>query len=194
MSHLLYLHGFLSSPSSFKAQQTCDFARRFAPQCQMYIPQLSNFPRHLESQLRSFVEQILSTDDAPLRVIGSSMGGYLATWLTQQYGGSAVLINPAVRPYELLENYLGEHVNPYTQQAFSLTPDDLPILKQFAVDTLVRPENYWVLLQTGDEVLDYRDARQHYHQAKVTVIEGGDHSFIDYSHHLPELFRFLQLI
>lgn len=194
MPSLLYLHGFLSSPLSFKAQQTSEFARRFVPQCQVHIPELSNVPRHLESQLRACAEQMLSKDDAPLRVIGSSMGGYLATWLTQQYGGTAVLINPAVRPYELLENYLGEHVNPYTQQAFSLTQDDLPIIKQFAVTSLVRPENYWVLLQTGDEVLDYRDARKHYQQAKVTVIEGGDHSFIDYSHHLPELFRFLQLM
>lgn len=183
----------MSSPQSFKAQQTWHYVREHFPHCNIYVPELSNHPNELESQLRGYAERILATKNASLNVIGSSMGGYLATWLTQQYGGRAVLINPAVKPYELLADYLGEHSNPYTQKTFTLTTADLPVLQSFAVSPLARPENYWVLLQTGDEVLDYRDAATHYQQARVDVIEGGDHSFIDYANYLPEICRFLQL-
>ena len=119
------------------------------------------------------------------------MGGYLSTYLIEKFGGKAVLVNPAVRPYELLQNYLGEHVNPYTNEGFTIVPSDIEVLKQLDTARLNNPKAYRVMLQTDDETLDYRQAEQKYAHSHLIVEQGGDHSFIDYSRHLPDIAEFL---
>ncbi len=191
MSEVLYLHGFLSSPQSVKAQSTLSWFASHHPDTKMHVPQLSNSPNKVKQQLDDYLQKHPSITRDGLRVIGSSMGGYLASHLVEQYGGRAVLVNPAVRPYELLLGFLGEHTNPYTQEKFSLVNDDMHILKTLDTPTIKCLQNYMVLLQTGDETLDYRQAQQKYQGAQLHIEPGGDHSFVGYEQHLPAIARFL---
>ena len=193
MASILYLHGFLSSPSSLKANQTRAYLLHHYPDTSFICPELANSPAELEAQLQSLLKDHPELLTGGLKVIGSSMGGYLASWLIEQYGGRAVLINPAVTPFELLKDYLGEHENPYTNKRFVLTDADIEHIRGFYQPQLSHPERYKVLLQTGDETLDYRQAVKHYAAADVYIEEGGDHSFVNYEAHLEGIMAFLNL-
>ena len=175
MSHILYLHGFLSSPQSVKAQATLRWFAEHHPQVTLHIPQIPNYPAHVAPMLSDYLAQHPELLQHGLKAIGSSMGGFLSTYLVEQYGGKAVLINPAVKPYELLSDYLGQHVNPYSGDRFVLESDDMARLRQMDVAAPKDVTAYKVLLQTGDETLDYRQAQQKYQGADVTVEQGGDH-------------------
>ena len=191
MQHILYLHGFLSSPSSVKAQATKDYFAAHHPDVQIHIPALSNFPSKLEAQLTALIEQTPALLTNGLRVIGSSMGGYLSTFLIEKYSGKAVLINPAVRPYELLQQFIGPHVNPYSGEKFTIEASDIDVIRALDANTLSEQKAYKVLLQTNDETLDYRLAAAKYALSELVVEEGGDHSFVGYENHLPGIADFL---
>lgn len=191
MSHVLYLHGFLSSPQSVKAQATLRWFAEYYPQITLHIPQIPNYPAQVAPMLKDYLAQHPELLTHGLKAIGSSMGGFLCTYLVEQYGGKAVLINPAVKPYELLADYLGEHVNPYSGDSFVLEPEDMQRLRQMDASTLRNVSAYKVLLQTGDETLDYRQAEQKYQGADITTEQGGDHSFIGFPEHLPAIADFL---
>ncbi|MBU2977559.1 YqiA/YcfP family alpha/beta fold hydrolase [Alteromonas sp. C1M14] len=191
MSHLLYLHGFLSSPKSVKAQQTLQWCKQHLPDVTVHIPQLSNYPSQVGPQLQEYLSAHPALLEGGLKVMGSSMGGYLATWLLSHYPGRGVLINPAVKPFELLLDYIGEHVNPYTKETFTIAASDMEALKALDVAHIHEPERFKVLLQTGDEVLDYRLAEQKYAGSVLTIEQGGDHSFVQYQSHLGNIMDFL---
>ncbi|QJR80377.1 esterase YqiA [Alteromonas pelagimontana] len=194
MSDVLYLHGFLSSPRSIKAEQTKAYIAANCPACTLHIPQLSNYPTKVVDQLLTLIETTPSLTAQGLKVIGSSMGGFLASWLVEKYGGKAVLVNPAVKPYELLIDYLGEHVNPYNGEKFVLLDSDMGLLQSLDSAQLADPTVYRVMLQTGDTTLDYRQAQQKYASSTLLVEEGGDHSFVDYAKHLPDIAAFLGVL
>lgn len=191
MHHLLYLHGFLSSPTSVKAQATKNYFAKHHPEVTLHIPELSNFPSKVEAQLVELIENNPELLEGGLKVIGSSMGGYLSTFLIEKYSGKAVLINPAVRPYELLQQFIGPHVNPYSGEKFSIELTDIDIIKALDTDALNNDKAYKVLLQTNDETLDYRLAAAKYALSDLVIEEGGDHSFIGYENHLPAIAEFL---
>jgi predicted esterase YcpF (UPF0227 family) len=185
---IIYLHGFLSSPQSHKAQQTLAYLQAHYPQLPIEIPQLAHYPRAAVDIIEQVVKRHAGKQ---CHFIGSSLGGFLSTYMLQKYGGRAVIINPAVRPYELLADYLGAHVNPYTNDNFTLETSHLTQLIELDVLPIKQVQNYWVLLQTGDETLDYRQAELTYQGAKMTIEQGGDHSFQNFERFLPEIFRFL---
>lgn len=191
MQHILYLHGFLSSPQSVKAQATKKYFSEHYPHVTVHTPQLSNFPGRVESQLIDIIEKKPEIVEGGLKVIGSSMGGYLSTFLVEKFGGKAVLINPAVKPYELLRGFIGRHVNPYTQETFDIVEDDMRVIQKLEAPLLRTPSAYKVMLQTADETLDYRLAEEKYQGGHLVIEQGGDHSFVDYERHLPDIARFL---
>ena len=191
MTTVVYLHGFLSSPQSEKAQLTKAFFEQYYPDVKLVIPELPNQPQDLRGVLERLITQEKLAIGDGVRVIGSSMGGYLATWLVESCGGKAVCINPAVKPYELLTDYYGDHVNPYTGVAFTLAKGDMGIIATLDTPELRDPSAYKVLLQTGDETLDYKQAKMKYEGGDVTVEVGGNHSFMNYADHLPQIARFL---
>jgi predicted esterase YcpF (UPF0227 family) len=125
------------------------------------------------------------------------MGGFYATVLAERYAVRTVLINPSVLPHLRFRDYIrdagDEMVNPYSGRRFTLGERDIIALAEMVPETLSRLENYWLLVQAGDEVLDYRDAVAYYAGSKQTIEEGGDHQFQGFEHHLPELTNFLQL-
>jgi predicted esterase YcpF (UPF0227 family) len=206
-TNLLYVHGFNSSPLSLKAQLTKEYFAKHHPEVKFHCPQLATSPNKIVQQLNALIDspsetpKITSlehehkqTDNTEQRwlLVGSSLGGYFSTYLAQKYQLRAVLINPAVKPYLLMNDYLGVQSNPYTGQAFSVEASHIGDLKLLEQNELCK-NNYLVMLQTGDEVLNYRQAEKKYQQCRLIVQQGGDHSFIGYQHMLPKLAEFFQL-
>ena len=185
---VIYLHGFLSSPQSKKALQTLEFVRTNYPDLILEIPQLANYPNDAVTIIE---QKVAEHRGKKLRFIGSSLGGFLSTFMVEKHSGKAVLINPAVRPFELLVDFLGEHTNPHTQQLFLLENKHIDELRHLDTPTLKPESDYWVLLQTEDEALDYRQAETKYQDYKLSVEDGGDHSFQNFQRFLPDIFRFL---
>ena len=125
--------------------------------------------------------------------MGSSLGGFWATWLVEHYGCPAILINPAVRPHKRFDELVGQELaNYHTGEKVTLSPQDLKDLSTFHCDALKNTGLYWVLIQKGDETLDYRDAVAYYRGCRQTVESGGDHSFQGFQHWLPEITEFLE--
>ncbi|GGB05548.1 YqiA/YcfP family alpha/beta fold hydrolase [Agarivorans gilvus] len=189
-SVLLYLHGFNSSPNSAKAQAMADYLQAFEPKIQFVCPQLACHPLAAWQQIEKLLQQ---HQQQKLAVVGSSLGGFLATRVAQLTGARAVLVNPAVKPYRLLKDFLGEQVNPYTQQRYFLEEQHIQQLKDLEVTELSCQQQLWVMLQTADEVLDFSLAVAEYKGANFTIEEGGDHSFQGFERHCAAILDFLAL-
>ncbi|WP_413285824.1 esterase YqiA [Vibrio sp. MA40-2] len=196
-SLLLYLHGFNSSPQSLKANQMRAYCAKNRPDIKVLTPQLPCLPEQAEAYLVELVEQ--HKGSYQIGLVGSSLGGYMAIWLNSLYRFPAVLINPAIRPYELLQDYLGEQINPYTNERYVLQQEHVEQLKSLDVQTVHEPSKFWLLQQKGDEVLDYHQAVNKFSEAnvsssaKLTVEEGGNHSFIGFERYPQRIVEFLKL-
>ena len=187
----LYLHGFKSGPSSVKAQQTLQLFAEFDVAQNLHIPQLSPEPARAIDEAQFLYEQLIDEVGVDnCLVIGSSLGGYYASYLVERFGGRAALINPAVRPYELLQDYLGENENLYNGEKFIVTPSYLTELLEIEVVPLTKPKHHLLLVKTHDETLDAMAAVKKY-QASPSIIEyGGNHSYDDYPKRLPSIINF----
>lgn len=186
MKAIVYLHGFLSSPASRKARQLGDQLRAHAPQIHYAVPSLHHHPRRAIEQAAAAASGI---EPADLALVGSSLGGFYATVLAERLGCPALVINPAVHPQRLLRGLLGPQRNPYTGEAFEITHDHVIALEQLDPAHLAQPSRHWLLVETGDEVLDYRDAVAYYAGARQDIIPGGDHTPRSFRAHLPEIVR-----
>ncbi len=202
MEHIIYLHGFLSSPKSAKAQLVKEYVLKNHSNIKLHIPTLPGSPLKAAELVEQLISRIFDcavqngsrNKDTPIntiRLIGSSMGGFLATHFIETHGGKAVLINPAVEPFKLLKNYFGEHINPYTGEVFTIDESNVEQLLDLYKQTHKNDPNYLVYLQKGDETLDYRLAEDKYGSDCCVVEEGGDHSFVGLENHLGNIFRFL---
>lgn len=174
MSSLIYIHGFLSSPLSYKAQQTRQWLAANYPDIHFYCPQLPPYPLETQHILEHLLASLLPE---PVYLMGSSLGGFWATWLAEKYNLRAVLINPAVQPQAFIPAYLEVDLKSYhTDDSYRLQAHHIDEI--VAADVPVtRLANYWLLAQTGDETLDYRQAVQKYAGCKQTIEAGGDHAF-----------------
>lgn len=189
---LLYIHGFNSSPKSLKAQQMLAYCREHRPDIRVEVPQMPCYPAQaaefIDNQVKALVDE-----GYQIGLVGSSLGGYMSTWLNDRYQLPAVLVNPAVTPYDLLVDYLGEQVNPYTHEHYVLASHHMDELRAMDVTTLRNPEQLWLLQQEGDEVLDYRQAVTKYAACKQTVEADGDHSFVQFERFPADIIQFLGL-
>jgi predicted esterase YcpF (UPF0227 family) len=184
---ILYLHGFRSSPGSKKASQirAALGARGLADR---YVcPQLPASPRAAVAQAEALAA---GTDAGALALIGSSLGGYYATWLAERLGCRAALLNPAIAPYDDLRAYLGEQPVYFSDDRIDVKPGYLDELRALDVRRITRPERYFLLAATGDELIDYRSMVAKYAGCRQHVIEGSDHQITDFARYLPEVLAF----
>lgn len=188
---LIYLHGFNSSPQSLKAQQMAQYCADHRSDIKVVMPQLPSYPEEAQVYLEQLILRF--KDEYKIGLVGSSLGGYLCTWLSERFALPAVLINPAVKPYELLVDYLGPQQNPYSGENYVLVPQHMAQLQQLDVATIHAPQRFWVLLQEGDEVLDYRQSMMKYAESKLTVEPNGDHSFVNFERFPASIIQFLEL-
>jgi hypothetical protein len=190
-SLLLYIHGFNSSPLSMKANLMREYCQQHRPDIKVIVPQLPCFPQQAAQMLLDIIKQ--HQDDYKIGLVGSSLGGFMSTWLNRKFGFKAVVVNPAVKPYELLVNYLGEQTNPYTNETYTLETRHIDELKALDVQSIASPNSFWLLQQTEDEVLDYRQAVNKFAHSKQTVEQGGDHSFVGFERYPAKIIEFLEL-
>lgn len=189
----LYLHGFKSSAMSAKAQLTMAFFAQHDLAHNLHIPNLSAAPQQAMDEAMFLYEQLIDeVGQQNVLVIGSSLGGYYASYLVEHYGGKAVVINPSIRPYELLNQYLGENENYHTGERFEVTQDYLTQLTQLDTPQLQYPMQHLLMVQTHDETLDYKEAVQKYLHCPAIIEYGGDHGFQGYEQRLPSIIHFAQ--
>ena len=188
-THLLYLHGFRSSPASTKARMTAAAVIRRFPNVTWLCPALPASPKQA-------MEKVLSaTADWPkatTAVIGSSLGGFYATWLAERWGCKAVLLNPAVRPARDLAAHLGNQTAWHdAHQHFVFEAVYVNELIAQEVARISEPERYFAVIAKGDEVLDWREMMGHYTGAAIKLLSGGDHALSNYDQHLDAVLDFL---
>ena len=183
MTALVYIHGFLSSPESHKALQVKHWLEHERSDIEYHCPALSAYPGRVLEDLEGLVESLLPE---PVYLMGSSMGGFWATWLAEKYNLPAILINPAVKPTELMPKYVGVNLKNYhTDDSYILGNKDIEALAALELAEPKRAENYWLLVQSGDETLDYRQAINYYKACEQLLEEGGDHGFQGFERHIP---------
>jgi hypothetical protein len=189
---LIYLHGFNSSPQSAKAQELMARVAELpaADRPLLLVPELPHRPAQAMALVTRLIDQI-GTDG--LTLIGSSLGGYYATYLAERHAAAnvrAVLLNPTTGPAADLRPYFGPQRNLYTGELYELTEEHLREFLTLKVDRLTRPERYYLLARTGDELLDYRLAVAHYAGAYQLILGGGNHDFEDFGRHIDSILRF----
>lgn len=190
-SHLLYLHGFRSSPQSAKARQVAAWMQRRHPEVTWWCPQLPPSPREAMDMVS---EGIADWPHAAMAVMGSSLGGFYATHVAETCGCKAVLLNPAVNPARDLAKYIGEQTSWHDpDERFFFEPRFVDELQALTHGPVARPDNYFALIAKGDEVLDWREMTGRYPGAQIRLLEGGDHAISDFELHLPDLMGFLGL-
>ncbi len=187
MRTILYLHGFRSSPSSFKARRLRAYFDACGQSGRFICPQLPPSPTEAIAVARAAVAGI---EPAALALIGSSLGGFYATVLAEQSGCRAVLINPAVDPARDLEKYIGEQQAWHSDERFYFRPEYIDELKALEFGPLTQRQRYLLLAATGDEVLDWREMSARYAGAHQHVIEGSDHGLSDFDEYLQEVVAF----
>lgn len=184
---IYYIHGFNSSPASHKSRQLQERLRSLGREAEFACPALPYRPR----QAIELLEREVSTRPAAeVTLVGSSLGGFYATWLTEKFGVRSVLVNPAITPHDGLRAYLGPQRNLYTGEAYELTEGHLAELAALHVSTPTQPERYLLMHTTGDELLDWRVAVDHYEGCKSIIVQGSDHGFAEFGDYLDIVLGF----
>lgn len=191
-THLLYLHGFRSSPQSMKSRKVAARVAARHPGVTWWCPQLPPSPREAMA--------LVLDGTAPwpadrMAVVGSSLGGFYATAVAEARGCKAVLLNPAVDPARDLAKYIGEQTtwhNP--EEHFFFEPAFVEELRALACGPVADPARYLAVIAKGDEVLDWREMTGRYPGARIKLLAGSDHALSDFDEHVDEVFDFLDLV
>lgn len=183
---LIYIHGFNSSAQSGKAREMAAWMAQRGLGEAYVCPDLPHRP----AEAIALLEDLIARSEGPAKLIGSSLGGFYATYLAEKHDLKAVLINPCVGCHTKLAEYLGQpQKNWHTGEEYVFSAAHLADLQPLAV-TPARKQNYYLLVETGDEVLDYREAVDFFSGACQTVLEGGDHGFTRFTEYLPSILEF----
>ena len=189
---ILYLHGFRSSPHSAKARMMAQRMQQLDLADEYFCPQLPASPKEAMALALDWIARLPRQGDLPqtLCIVGSSLGGFYATWLAQRLDCRAVLLNPAVQPPRDLEKYVGVSTQFHSDEPFEFKAEYVAELRALAVPAITRPERYFLIAATGDEVLDWREMVAHYPGARQRVIEGSDHGISEFEDYVDEVLEF----
>ena len=192
VTHLLYLHGFRSSPQSSKARAVAQRVQQMHPGVTWWCPQLPPSPREAMALV---AEGTAGWPQASMAVVGSSLGGFYATWVAARTGCRAVLLNPAVHPARDLQKHIGAQTSWHDpQDHFFFRPEFIAELQALECPGQPAPAQVLAIIAKGDEVLDWREMQQRYPGSRIRLLEGGDHALSDFdTAHIDTVFDFLQL-
>jgi predicted esterase YcpF (UPF0227 family) len=190
MAKIIYLHGFASSANSTKALQLKKYIFENYSKTEIIIPNIENNIVDAVQQIDNLIKEF-----SPSALIGSSLGGFYATYFSEQYYLKCVGINPAVIPPAEMSEYLGENKNYSTGEKFLITQEQLDLLDRMGkeIKVIKCPSNFMILLQSHDEKLDYRVATNFYKGAVMDVTFGGNHSFENLETHFSKIKIFLDM-
>ncbi|MFC5498674.1 YqiA/YcfP family alpha/beta fold hydrolase [Caenimonas terrae] len=191
ISHLLYLHGFRSSPQSTKARMVAQRVAERQPGVTWWCPQLPPSPR---AAMAMVLAGIAGWPHERMAVMGSSLGGFYATHVAEATGCKAVVLNPAVHAARDLAKYVGEQAAWHDPaERFVFEPGYVDELRALEGGPLADPSNYLAIIAKGDEVLDWREMGARYAGARIELLEGSDHAISDFGQHIDAVFAFLDL-
>ena len=188
-SRLIYLHGFRSSPESFKARLLARRMGELGLSERFVCPQLSASPR---AAIGLVCDAIAPT--AADTLVGSSLGGYYATWLAERFGCRAVLLNPAVDPADGLAAHVGVQTMYHSDEAFEFRAEYVEELRALRIGAVADPTRYFLVAAKGDELLDWREMVARYPGSRQRVLEGGDHGLSDFAGYMDEVLAFAELL
>ena len=184
---LIYIHGFNSSSQSGKAREMAAWMATHGLAESFICPDLPHRPGNAIALL----EDLIAQSRGPAKLVGSSLGGFYATYLSEKYGLKAVHINPCVACHDKLAAEEGKrHKNWHNGEEYDFTERHVAELAALRVERPGRPENHLLLVETGDEVLDYREAVSYFAGSKQVVLEGGDHGFSRFAEYIPMILEF----
>jgi predicted esterase YcpF (UPF0227 family) len=190
-THLLYLHGFRSSPQSMKARQVAARVQAQHPGVVWWCPQLPPSPREAMDLV---MHGVADWPHDTMAAVGSSLGGFYAAWVAEHRGCKAVLLNPAVNPARDLAKYIGEQTSWHDPaDRFFFRPEFIGELQALDAGPLTEPQQYFAVIARGDEVLDWREMTDRCAGGRIKLLTGGDHALSDFDAHIDEVLAFLEL-
>ena len=186
---ILYFHGFASSSDSNKAKILSSYISKISSNSKLMIPNLDNNFKKAVSQ----IELLIKNSDQPISFIGSSLGGYFAAYFASIENAKAILINPAIPPLKGFDEYLGENKNYSTGQKFLIEEEDIKFLRQLLTKKYLNKENTLVLMESGDDVLEYKKTSKYFEGCHIDIVFGGSHSYESMGEKLKKISNFLNI-
>ena len=186
---ILYFHGFASSSNSNKAKVLKKYISKNHKNTEIIIPDLDNNFKLAVNQINTLIDNAKH----PIVFIGSSLGGYYASYFSTKLKTKSVLINPAIPPLKDFEMYLGENENYSTGEKFIITPEDIRYIRKMSYKKYANAENTYVLLESGDEVLNYKETTKYFSGSYLDIIYGGSHSYESLDEKLKNIVNFIEI-
>ena len=186
---ILYFHGFASSSDSNKAKIISSYISKISSNTKIIIPDLNNNFQKAISQ----IELLIKNNDKPISFIGSSLGGYFAAYFADIYNAKAILVNPAIPPLRDFDDYLGENKNYSTGEKFNIKKEDIKFLRGLSKKEYINKENTLILMESGDEVLPYKETSEYFKGCYIDIVFGGSHSYESMQIKLKKISDFLNI-
>ena len=186
---ILYFHGFASSSDSNKAKILSSYISKISPNTKLIIPDLDNNFKKAISQ----IELLIKNSNKSISFVGSSLGGYFAAYFASIENAKAILINPAIPPLKGFDEYLGENKNYSTGQKFLIEEEDIKFLRQLLTKKYLNKENTLVLMESGDDVLEYKKTSKYFEGCHIDIVFGGSHSYESMGEKLKKISNFLNI-
>ena len=186
---ILYFHGFASSSDSNKAKILSSYISKISPNTKLIIPDLDNNFKKAISQ----IELLIKNSNKSISFVGSSLGGYFATYFAEIHNTKAILINPAIPPLKGFDIYLGENKNYSTGERFHIKKEDISFLRGLSTKEYLNQENTLILMESGDEVLQYKETSKFFKGCFIDIVFGGSHSYESMEKKLKKISNFLNI-
>ena len=186
---ILYFHGFASSSDSNKAKILSSYISKISPNTKLIIPDLDNNFKKAISQ----IELLIKNSNKSISFVGSSLGGYFASYFAEIHNTKAILINPAIPPLKGFDIYLGENKNYSTGERFHIKKEDISFLRGLSTKEYLNQENTLILMESGDEVLQYKETSKFFKGCFIDIVFGGSHSYESMEKKLKKISNFLNI-
>ena len=186
---ILYFHGFKSSSDSTKAKDLHKFISRRTRNTILITPNIHDNFHDAHDQIINLIE----SNQPNIFFMGSSLGGYYASFFSQKFNKKAVLINPAIPPLKDFEMHLGKNKNYSNGNKFIITKNDIDYIRSLSYKKILKPKNLMILLESGDEILNYNDASSYFSGSHIDILYGGDHSYSSFKEKFNKIQDFLKI-